>query len=402
MRAQREDRAPAASSARQPLEGLIVLDFSQFLAGPSCALRLADLGADVIKIERPSGGDACRQLFIADQSLDGTSALFHTINRNKRSFAADLKNPQDLARVKALIAQADVMIHNFRPGVMERLGLGFDVLETANPRLIYAAITGFGSDGPWRDKPGQDLLVQALSGITWLSGNGSQGPVPVGMSITDMAAGAHLCQGILAMLVRRAATGRGGRVEISLFESAVDLQFEQFSAFLNSQRIQPTRGEIAGANVYLGAPYGVYATADGHIALAMVAIPRLRQLLGCDELAAYDDPATWFRDRDAIKAIIATHLMKNDTAHWLRLLDPADVWAAQVLDWPSLLQQDGYAALQLTQEVRNSQGNEMLTTRCPIRIDGSILGSSRGAPLLGADTEEIIRAFNLTGGGADI
>src|SRR5690606_19909035 len=168
-----------------PLEGLVVLDFSQFLAGPSCALRLADLGARVIKVERPQGGDLCRQLVVADQRFGEDSALFHTINRNKQSFAADLKDPHSLQQVKALIQQADVMIHNFRPGVMERIGLDSKTVLELNPRIVYGEITGYGDAGPWKDKPGQDLLVQSLSGIAWLSGNANQGPVPMGISVVD-------------------------------------------------------------------------------------------------------------------------------------------------------------------------------------------------------------------------
>ncbi len=189
---------------------MLVLDFSQFLAGPSCCLRLADLGAEVVKVERPRGGDLARQLQLADQAFGADSALFHTINRNKKSFTADLKAPGDLERVKALIARADVMVHNFRPGVMDRLGLDFDTVARLNPGIIYAAISGYGARGPWREKPGQDLLVQAVSGLAWLSGDAGQGPVPVGLSMADLMAGAQLCQGVLALLVRR-GSHRPGR-----------------------------------------------------------------------------------------------------------------------------------------------------------------------------------------------
>jgi crotonobetainyl-CoA:carnitine CoA-transferase CaiB-like acyl-CoA transferase len=200
---------------QRPLAGLTVLDFSQFLAGPSSAMRLADLGARVIKVERPGAGELGRHLYISNLELDGDSTLFHSINRNKESFAADLKNPDDLAKVKRLIARADVLIQNFRPGVIERIGLGYEAVRELNPRLVYAAVTGYGSTGPWKEKPGQDLLVQSLSGITWLSGDANQGPVPFGLAIADMLAGAHLTQGILACLVRRGVTGRGGLVEAS-------------------------------------------------------------------------------------------------------------------------------------------------------------------------------------------
>src|SRR3954447_22521797 len=173
----------------KPLEGLLVLDFSIFLAGPYCALRLADLGARVIKIERPNGGDLCRQLYISNLELDGDSTLFHSINRNKQSYATDLKDPADLEKLKKLIARADVFIQNFRPGIIERLGLDYEAVKTINPRIVYATISGYGKKGPWKDKPGQDLLVQSLSGLPWLTGNGDQGPVPMGLSVADMFTG---------------------------------------------------------------------------------------------------------------------------------------------------------------------------------------------------------------------
>jgi len=174
----------------KPLEGLLVLDFAQFLAGPWAATRLADLGARVIKIERPGGGDICRQLYISNLSLDGDSTLFHSINRNKQSYAADLKNPADLAKVKQLIARADVLIQNFRPGVMERIGLGPDACAALNPRLVYGVVTGYGPTGEWVEKPGQDLLAQARSGLAYLNGNADQPPLPFGLSVADLTASA--------------------------------------------------------------------------------------------------------------------------------------------------------------------------------------------------------------------
>ena len=386
-----------ASQRELPLAGVVVLDFSQFLAGPSCCLRLADLGAEVIKVERPRGGDLARQLQLADQTCGGDSALFHTINRNKKSFTADLKSPGDLDRVKALIGRADVMVHNFRPGVMDRLGLDFDTVSRLNPGLIYAAITGYGSRGPWRDKPGQDLLVQAMSGLAWLSGDAGQGPVPVGLSVADLMAGAQLCQGVLALLVRRGRSGRGGRVDVSLLESAIDMQFEQLTAFLNGDGRQPPRDAVNNASIYLGAPYGIYRTADGYLAVAMAPIARLAELTGCQPLEAYGDPATWFRDRARIKALLAEHLAQRPTAHWLALLEPADVWCAPVLDWPRLVSHEGFAALELLQEIENPEHGLMRTTRCPLRVDGEVLTSPRGAPALGADNAEILRRLDTPG-----
>ncbi|HEY8447598.1 MAG TPA: CaiB/BaiF CoA-transferase family protein [Thermomicrobiales bacterium] len=389
------DVPPALPDDERPLAGLLVLDFSQFLAGPSCAMRLADLGARVIKIERPGVGDLGRRLSIANLELDGDSALFHTINRNKQSFVADLKDPADLERVKRLIARADVMIHNFRPGVIERLGLDYASVREINPRLVYATVTGYGDRGPWRDKPGQDLLAQALSGLTWLSGDATQGPVPMGLSVADMLAGAHLTQGILACLVRRGVTGKGGLVEASLLESVLDLQFEVLTTHLNDGGQLPQRSAINNANAYLAAPYGIYRTADGYIALAMAPIPRLGELLDCPPLLDYTDPRSWFDKRDEIKRILAEHLTTRRTEDWLAILEPADVWCADVFDWRRLREHEAFKVLAWTQEVRRANGASLVTTRCPIRIDGAILTSSRGAPRLGEDTEAIAKEFDL-------
>lgn len=385
----------AAIADERPLGGLLVLDFSQFLAGPSCALRLADLGAEVIKVERPQGGDLCRDLYIADLGFETESALFHTINRNKKSFAADLKDPRDLKQVQALVARADVMIHNFRPGVMERIGLGHEAAAELNPRLVYATVTGYGTTGPWRDKPGQDLLVQSLSGLAWLSGDEDDGPVPAGLSIADMAAGAHLTQGILAKLVGRSVTGRGGRVEASLLESALDLQFEHLTTWLNTGGPQPRRSAVHNANVYLGAPYGIYAAADGWLAVAMTPIDRLRALLECEALAPFEDRTTWFARRDDIKAILAGHLKTRPVADWLAVLEPAGVWCAEVLDWPKLAAHEAFESLDAVQEIRRAGGAALRTTRCPIRLDGRVLTSAKAAPALGADTAEIVAAYGL-------
>jgi CoA:oxalate CoA-transferase len=291
------------------------------------------------------------------------------------------------------------LIQNFRPGVMERLGLDAVAARRINPRLVYASVTGYGATGPWRDKPGQDLLAQALSGLTWLSGNADQGPVPMGLAVADILAGAHLAQGVLACLVRRGVTGEGGLVEVSLLESVLDLQFEVLTTHLNDGGKLPQRSAVNNAHAYLAAPYGVFATADGFLALAMTPIPRLGELLDCPALLEYDDPATWFDRRDEIKAILADHLRQQPTAAWLVILEPADVWSSDVLTWPQLLAHPAYAALAMTQSIRRRGGDPLLTTRCPIRVDGGLLTASRGAPRLGEDTTAIATEFGLDGEG---
>ena len=381
--------------ANLPLDGLLVLDFSQFLAGPSAALRLADLGATVVKIERPETGELGRHLYISNLELDGDSTLFHTINRNKKSYGADLKNPDHLASVRKLIAKADVMIQNFRPGVMERIGLEYASVKQLNPRLVYGIVTGYGAEGPWKDLPGQDLLVQSRSGAAWLSGDAEQGPVPMGLSVADMITGAHLVQGILACLVRRGISGEGGLVEVSLIESMLDLQFEFFTTHLNDGGQTPRRCAVNNASAYLGAPYGIYQTQDGYLALAMGNVPHLGGLLGCDELARFADKATWFSQRDEIKGIIALHLKNQPTRYWLDRLVPADYWCAAVLTWQDLTQEEAFKALGFIQEVVRDNGASLQTTRCPLRLDGEKLYARRGAPKPGEHTQALNLEFGL-------
>lgn len=379
----------------KPLENLIILDFSQFLAGPAAAMRLADLGARVIKIERPGTGDICRQLYISNLGVEGDSTLFHSINRNKEGYAANLKDPADLEKIRRLIAKADVLIENFRPGVMDKLGLGYEVTKTINPRLVYGTVTGYGTKGPWVGKPGQDLLAQSMSGLAWLSGDEGDGPVPMGLAIADLTASAHLVQGILACLVRRGITGEGGRVEVSLLESILDLQFEVITTHLNDGFREPQRSAVRNAHAYLGAPYGIYATADGHLALAMGSIPVLGELLECPALLAFQDSQSWFDRRDEIKGILRDHLATRDTAAWLAVLEPADIWCADVLSWKRLRETEGYQILGMEQEIRCPGGTPLQTLRCPIRIDGHISKSARGAPAIGQHTAVIDAEFSI-------
>lgn len=385
----------ADTCSSRPLNGLLVLDLAQFLAAPFAATRLADLGARVIKVERPGTGDICRQLYISNLKLDGDSTLFHSINRNKESFAADLKNPADLAQVKQLIARADVLIQNFRPGVMERLGLDYATVSALNPRLIYGTVTGYGSTGPWVDLPGQDLLAQSRSGLVWLSGDSDRPPTPMGLAVADLTASAHLVQGILAALVRRGITGRGGRVEVSLLESILDLQFELTTTFLNDGGQPPHRSAINNGHAYLGAPYGVYATADGFLALAMGSVLRLGELLELPALASYTDPQSWFDRRDEIKTHLRDHLATRPTQHWLDRLVPADYWCAQVLSWNELFTHPAFAALDWVMEVERENGPSLKTTRCPITLDGQRFKSTRGAPRVGQHTARIAAEFGL-------
>lgn len=377
----------------KPLEGLIVLEFCQFLAGPSAGLKLADLGARVIKIERPIKGEACRQLSIKDLFVDDSSLLFHTINRNKESFAADLKNPEDLILIKKLIAKADIMTHNFRPGVMEKIGLDFNETLTINPKIIYGTITGYGNIGPWAKKPGQDLLLQSLSGLSWLSGRKSQGPVPFGLAVADLMCGNHFVQGILAALLKRAKTGKGVLVEVSLLESVLDVQFEAITSFLNDGGQLPERGDVKGsAHAFLSAPYGVYQTQHGFISLAMGDLIFIGKTLGVD-LTKYADKQDWFTFRDEIRALLAEKIITQTSDYWLNLLQKQGIWCGKVLNYEELDNQSFVSELQLKQTVQNSAGEKLVTTRSPIQLDGKILTSKKAAPSVGEDNVKIHEQF---------
>lgn len=373
-----------------PLEGLVVLEFSQYLSGPSAGLRLADLGARVIKIERPQGGDAGRKLPIKNIWVDDNSLLFHTINRNKESFTANLKDPDDLAVVKKLIQQADVVIHNFRPGVMQKTGLGYDVVKQLNPRIIYAEISGYGTEGPWKTKPGQDLLLQAITGVAWTTGNGSNGPVPFGISIADILCGAQLVQGILGGLIRRQKTGEGALIEISLMESLLDFQFELLTTYYASHQ-QPQRSVISNGHPLLSAPYGIYATANGYIALAMMDIHLLAKAIECPALDNFSKEEI-FASRDEIKKILTTHLVEQETNYWLQHLQNEGLWAMEVFDWEKLMNHEAYKSLAMQQTI-NAGDKSIITTRCPIRINGKRIFSSKAAPGLGENNEAVYNDF---------
>lgn len=377
----------------RPLEGLVVLEFCQFLAGPSAGLKLADLGARVIKIERPIKGEACRQLSIKDLFVDDSSLLFHTINRNKESFAADLKNPEDLILIKKLIAQADIMTHNFRPGVMEKIGLDFNETLAINPKIIYGTITGYGTIGPWAKKPGQDLLLQSLSGLSWLSGRKSQEPVPFGLAVADLMCGNHFVQGILAALLKRAKTGKGVLVEVSLLESVLDVQFEAITSFLNDGGQLPERGDIKGsAHAFLSAPYGVYQTQEGYLSLAMGDLIFIGNVLGLD-LNKYADKQEWFTYRDEIRSVLSKKLATQTADYWLEVLQKEGIWCGKVFNYEELDNQSFVKELQLKQTVKNADGETMVTTRSPIQLDGKILVSPKAAPKVGEDNLAIHEQF---------
>lgn len=378
-----------------PLEGITVLEFAQFMAGPSAGLKMADLGARVIKVERPGTGEAGRKIAIKNLFVDESSMVFHLANRNKESFAANLKDPNDLEKVKKLIAQADVMTHNFRPGVMEKIGLDFETVSKINPKMIYGVVSGYSSKGPWAKKPGQDLLIQSLSGFNYLTGNKNDNPVPSGLATSDIFTGTHLVQGIIAALIQREKTGKGAKVEVSLLESTLDLQFEVITTYLNDGHKLPVRADQGSAHAYVQAPYGTYKTKDGYIALSLVPLDSLAETMGIKLPQQFHDKHTWFEKRDEIMSYLGAYFEKETSAYWLELFEAKDFCCAEVFTYEKFLNHEGYKILQMDQEIETSDGLTMKTTRCPIRIDGERIFSRKSAPKPGEDNEAIEKEFNL-------
>ena len=380
----------------KPLEGLTVLEFSQFLSGPYAGLRLADLGARVIKIERPEVGDLCRNLYISDTDLEGDSTLFHAINRNKESFAANLKDAKDIELVKKLIEKADIITQNFRPGVIERIGLDYKNVKKINPKIVYGTISGYGSDGPWSSLPGQDLLAQSRTGLVWLNGNGGEAPTPMGLAVADMLAGHTLVEGILAAVIKRFRTDNGSHVETSLVEALLDFQFEVLTTYFNDGNRKPQRSSYNNAHAYLSAPYGIYKTSNGYIAIAMTPLPQLGKLLDLNSIKDLHDQKEWFIKRDEIKKDIGDWIEKQTTEHWLSILEPADIWCAKVLDWETMVKHEGFKILDMVQRIKRDDGLDIETLRCPIKIDGEIFKSSKAAPKIGNDNNSIMKEFGIS------
>jgi crotonobetainyl-CoA:carnitine CoA-transferase CaiB-like acyl-CoA transferase len=304
--------------------------------------------------------------------------------------------------VRALIERADVIVQNFRPGVMERLGLGYEQVREINPGIVYASATGYGATGPMKDRPGQDLLAQSISGLPWLNGSSEDPPIPVGIALADIITSIHIAHGVTAALLRRERTGEGGRVDVSLLESMLDLQFELVSAHLTDPSVVVKRGPRNTAHAFLQAPYGTYPTSDGYLAIAMTSVPELGRLIGLD-LERYADPATWWTAQAEITASLAAHLSGETTEHWLAILDAADVWCAPVFSLPELVQHEGFKALDMAQRVDREALDggapvTIYTTRSPLRFDGAPIKNPAGAPRLGEHTEALRREFIVKAG----
>ncbi len=314
-----------------PLTGLLVADFSRVLAGPFAAMMLADLGARVVKVERPGTGDDSRGY---GPFLDGRSLYFARVNRGKESIALDLKDPADLELARRLIARADVLVENYRPGVMDRLGLGWPEVRTLNPRLVYCSVSGFGHTGPWRERPAYDAVVQALSGIMAVTGSADGPPVKPGVPIADLSAGLYAFGGITSALLGRERTGVGTHVDIAMYDATVSLLEGAALSWLATGR-EP--GRIGNAHFAI-APFDTFACADRDITVCAandVLFGVLVTALGVPRLASderFVTNALRHDNRDALKAEMEAVLRGATAAHWLEVLDGAGVPCGPISD----------------------------------------------------------------------
>jgi crotonobetainyl-CoA:carnitine CoA-transferase CaiB-like acyl-CoA transferase len=374
------------------LQRLTVIDLSSHLSGPYCAMLLADQGADVIKVEKP-GGDEARGM---PPFMHGESAPFMIWNRNKRSVVIDLKTEAGKAQLLALIDKADVLIENFRPGTLDRLGLGWPSLRERNPRLIYAAISGFGQTGPYRARGGFDLITQGMSGLMSVCGPKDGPPHRLPIAISDVAAGMHLAVGVLAALEARHHTGRGQLVETSLLEAALSLGVYEAAHVAATGAPPPRLGQAHRGS----SPYQVFPTTDGWITVGAAQSnfwERLCELLAMPELKAdarFTTNADRVRNNDALIALLERRFKEKPSAHWLDLLDAAGIPAGPVLEFDQAMADPHIAARGMAVVTEHPAGGPFKTLGIPVKLSDTPGTLRRPAPTLGQHTREVLGSLN--------
>jgi crotonobetainyl-CoA:carnitine CoA-transferase CaiB-like acyl-CoA transferase len=377
------------------LEGIRVLDFTQMMMGPWATQFLGDMGAEVIKIERPGVGEWERGLRSSGELLDGQSPFFLAMNRNKKSVSLNLKDAKARDIVLRLARDADLVVENFRPGVMDRLGLGYDDLREVNPSIVYVSGSGFGQTGPYVDRPGQDLLIQAMSGLAAYGGRAADPPMPSGSSIVDASTALLLAFSSMVGLVHKLRTGEGQRIDVSLFDTAIALQCQEIAAFLNMDRgFERSRTGIAGA--WLAAPFGIYRTADGHLALAMASLAVVGELLEEPRLAAFDDPRRAYDDRDEVYELVQAKLLERPTTAWLELLATKDVWCAPVQTFVDVVDDPQVVHNELLTSVEHPNGGTLRVVGIPVRFSATPGSIRSGPPAVGQHTDDVLAGIGYS------
>ena len=383
------------------LKGIKVVELAQIMAGPTCGMLLADMGADVIKVEKLPGGDDTRSY--TQPSIKGESAAFMILNRNKRGIAVNLKKPGGLEVVKRLLADADVVTENYRKGTLEKLGLGYDVLEKLYPRLIYCAVSGYGRTGPYADKGGFDLIAQGFAGIMSITGEPGGPPAKSGTSIADINAGILAALGIVSALVSRATTGRGQRVETSLMEAAIQQTYWQSAIFFATGE---NSGPTGSAHI-LTAPYQAFPTADGWINVGganQSNWERIVKVIGRPELAAdprFIDNSARMKNLAALTTLIAERLKTQPSREWIAQFEAAGVPVGPVNKIGDMLADPQVAAREMVIEVDHPTAGRVKTLGTPIKFSGTPGSVTRAAPLLGQHTREILESLGYSAAEVD-
>lgn len=375
------------------LSGYRVIDCSIAMAGPFAAQRLGDLGADVIKVE-PTTGEWQRHAPAGGATGKEINVSFLSLNRNKRSLAVNLKEEDGRALLYDLIRSADVFLQNYRPGVAERLGVDYESLRAINPQIVYVSISGYGEDGPYRDRPGQDLLLQAMSGAMSSAGAHGTPPQAAGQYLVDAVTASTAFEGVLAALLHRERTGEGQKVSVNMLDVITTLQMQELSVFLMGNLPQE-RSAQPHAHVYIRSPYGTFATTDGYLALAMPDLKTLGRLIGEPSFTDLNDEVDGWTRRDEIFEKTATGLAKQSTSHWLQVLGEAGIWVGPVYGYADLVADPQIAHNGTFIEYDHPVEGPVKTPGFPYSFSATPPRIDRGAPLVGEHTAEIAREIGL-------
>ena len=377
-----------------PLDGIRVLDFAHMMQGPWAAEMLADLGADVIKVEAVAGGERGRQS--GTTFVNGHSTQFLAMNRNKRSIALNLKDPEGLSIARRLVETADVLVQNFRPGVMDRLGLGWEAVHALNPKLVYCSASGYGPHAEDLRKPGQDLLAQARTGALWLTGTEADPPTPCGPFVADVHAATMLAMGAVAALFDRGRSGAGQFVEVDLVGAMLHQTTQEVVTALNSGQA-PVRPTVPGSPS-IEAPYGVHATRDGHVAISLTTIENLAAgLRDSALLAEFPDKQAATDRRAELNERVSAAVATLTTQECVAALDDAGVWCAPVNDFPAMTTDPMVAWPRRRVSVEHPEAGPLDLVGNPIQVNGAQLPARRPAPLLGEHTVEVLDELGLSG-----
>jgi crotonobetainyl-CoA:carnitine CoA-transferase CaiB-like acyl-CoA transferase len=384
------DMQGGAASTDGVLSGVRVLDASQMLAGPICGMRLGDMGADVIKIEPPGAGEWTRTHSFANAEINGHTTAQLGLNRNKRSVAVNLKDPRGQEILHDLVRHSDVFIQNFRVGTAERLGVGYEQLKAVNPKLIYGQISGYGEEGPYRDRPGQDLIVQGYSGSMFSVGSSDYPPLPGALWAVDTMAGYQMGMGIVAALLHRERSQSGQKVSVNMLAVAMDCQSQELVTAFNLG-MQPERTKAPFAHAWVTAPYGSYRTSDGWINLAQVPVHILGQALENGRLQQMIEWSDGMVFRDEIYQIVSEIMPTRTTDEWIERLDAFKLWSGPVYTYEDLEHDPHVLATEMVTEVEHPEAGVIRMPNIPVRFSETPGKVRLAPPLLGQHTGEVLR-----------